>query len=338
MTRYQDLISQQISKPVMADRDVFAKETLDLFAHRRQGHMIHRCYMTAKALEYGGKFQSTPENYLRRSELDLIQTYASHIGEQSRHFFGVIGIENGTGMENAMRAKTAPFFRAFAGLHTYYGRDMSQESVDLMKRVLPEEMPNVRIVAARSNYLMDPLPENLGKGRKVMAEFGMTRGNMEGFTADGFPYDIIKNDLLFHRAQMNEGDFYIFNFDANQNGDEVEASYNNIWTTLWARELLVSMKTYLDIDGDFDPEGFYFRCIWDKDSHGGHNHIVADRRMDFSIEGQDFTVHKGDMFGITNSYKMPVDYARLLAKDTGWTLSLLPHPEGRLNMAYLKAV
>lgn len=326
--------------PVLSleEKHVFLQETLDLFSRRRQGHMIHRCYMTPAALYYGGKFTSTPENYMKGGEISVIFHHAAHIGESALHPHGIIGIENGPGMESAMRCKSAPFFRAMPNIHTYIGRDLSAASIDLLPNVMEEELPNVRIVGANVDYLKTRLSADLGAGRRVMAEFGMTRGNMEGFPDDGFPYHIIKADMAFHRTQMSPGDIYAFTFDSNQNGASVEAAYNSEWTTLWARELINSMKRELPIQGDLDAEGFHFRCIWNAASHGGFNHIVADRRMEFAINGIPFTVYKGDGFGITNSYKMPVEYAEALADDTGWKFNLYQDADKRISMpAYTAA-
>lgn len=84
--------------------------------------------------------------------------------------------------------------------------------------------------------------------------------------------------------------------------------------------------------GDFDPDSFHFRCIWNAVSHGGFNHVIADRRMEFSIDGNPFTVYRGDGFGITNSYKMPIEYAKSLASDTGWRFQLYQDQDKRISM------
>ena len=328
---------QAIEKPLLseADRIIFLQETIDLFTRRRQGHLIHRCYLTPEALHFGGKFSSAPASYMKPGEKCVIANAGGPISDRARHPFGVIGIENGPGMETAMREKSAAFFSQLAGLHTWVGRELSPASIGIMHNVMGGELPNVRIVPDQADFLRDAFPSGLGKGRKVLAEFGMTRGNMEGFPEDGFPYDTIKADLLAHRSRLDVGDIYTFTFDCNQNGAEVEAAYNSEWTTLWGRQLLHAMKTELPIEGDFDPESYDFRCIWEKASHGGFNYMIAQRKMEFSIAGIPVSIEKGEGWGITNSFKMPAEMIEPLAKDTGYTVDMHHSNDRRVAMPAL---
>jgi len=223
------------------------------------------------------------------------------------------------------------------GLHTYLGRDLSEVSVSITPAVMQEELPNARVLSEHVDYLKSPLPKNLGKGRIVMAEFGMTRGNMEGFPEDGFPNHIFKKDLEFHRSQVREGDIYAYTFDSNQHGPSVEAAYNSHWTTLWVRELLGAMKSELPFEGDFDPKSFHFRDIWHAASHGGFNYAIADRKMEFAVNGNPYVLYRDDGLGVTNSYKQPEECAESLAHETGWRFDLHRGEDQRIPMAELRA-
>lgn len=307
--------------PLLTDEErmVFLQESIDLFTRKKQGHLIHRCYLTPEALQYAAIWTARKESYAKAGELCVIPTTGNSISDIARHHFGVVGIENGPGMRSAMIDKSAEFFSRLAGLHTWVGRDLSPSSINIMQDVMGSALPNVRIIPDLADFQRASYPEGLPKGRKVLAEFGLTRGNMEGFPEDGFPYHILLEDILSHRSRLGSGDIYTYTFDCNQNGDEVERSYNSDYTTYWGRELFRAMQTELAdyITGDFDPDSYSFRDIWMKNAHGGFNYMIADRTMKFEIAGIPITADKGEaQFGITNSFKQPIEIAKQLAEDT----------------------
>jgi hypothetical protein len=308
-----------------ADRAVFLQETIDLFTRKKQGHLIHRCYLTPEALHWGGAFSSRKESYGKAGELCVIPKAGSSISKLARNAFGVVGIENGAGMRSAMLDKSVPFFSSLAGLHTWVGRELSPASIDIMQEVMGGALPNIRIIPDLADFQKASYPKGLPKGRKVLAEFGLTRGNMQGFPEDGFPYHILVEDMLAHASRLDSGDIYTYTFDCNQNGEEVERSYNSIETTMWGRELFRAMQSELaeHITGDFDPDAFSFRDIWVASAHGGFNYMVADRTMKFEIAGIPVTAHKGEpQFGITNSFKQPLEIAEQLAIDTDYRMKM----------------
>ncbi len=307
------------------DRAVFLQETIDLFTRKRQGHLIHRCYLTPEALEYAGVWTARKESYAKAGELCVIPTAGNSISNLARHLFGIVGIENGAGMRSAMLDKSAEFFSRLAGLHTWMGRELSPASINIMPEVMGGALPNVRIIPDLADFQKAAYPKDLPKGRKVLAEFGLTRGNMEGFPEDGFPYHILVEDMLSHASRLDSGDIYTYTFDCNQNGAEVERSYNSDETTMWGRELFRAMQSELGdyITGDFDPDSYSFRDIWVKSAHGGFNYMIADRPMNFEIAGNPITAYKGEpQFGITNSYKQPEEIAEQLAIDTNYAMKM----------------
>lgn len=320
------------------ERQVFMQEALDLFMRKRQGHFIHRMYMTPAALAYWGEFMKHPDYYVTRSEVKIIRVYSSVIGDMASHPQGIIGIENGPGTISAMRKKSGAFFEAMPGLHTYIGRDWSPAIMKNIPKAMGRILPNVKIVPDLSNFLEEPVSQDLGSGRKVIAEFGVTSGNMEGFATDPFPTNILSSHLAFHRQQLNKGDLYVSTFDANQDGESVTRAYTSEWLTLWGRELFRTMKRELSIEGDFDPDSFFFQPVWHAESHVNVNNMKAMRRMEFSINGVPVTIYKDDLFGITNSYKIPLTiFSDLAASAQYETMGLFQDKQKRMTMSVLKA-
>lgn len=323
---------------VLSERDkaVFLEEAIDLFTHKRQGHLIHRMYMNSDALAYWSRFMKHDGYYVTRSESILIQRYASVVGDMAHHPEGVTGIENGPGTNSAMKRKSGIFFSAMPHLHTYIGRDWSPEISANIPHVMNDFLPDAKIVSDQSNFLKDGLP--VCKGRKVLAEFGLTSGNMAGFPSDPFPRHIFQRDMIFQRSLLDDGDIYVISFDANQDEQSVTYAYTSDWLTQWGREVFRIMKDVLPIEGDFDPEAFVFHPIWHKESHINTNNMVAMRHMEFSLGGIPVVVHEGEPFGITNSYKIPVELFSDIAKRSGFEMGgLFQDSAKRMTMAVLKA-
>ena len=317
----------------LEDRRKFAQEAIDLFTNKRQGHLIHRCYLTDDALYYGGKFSSAPKSYMKPGEICAIFNSIDGISALVENLHGAIGVERGPGMQSAIESKSIPFFGSIKGLHTYVARDTSQRAIDTAKAEITQKLYGVKFIPDLADFNKAALPDGLPLGRKVFAEFGMTTGNMEGFYGGGFPYHTMRENVEAQKRLMQPGDIYTFTFDCNQNGREVEAAYNSDWTELWAQELLFAMQHELEIDGDFDPQAFRFRSIWDESSHGSFNYVIATRDMSFAINGIDVpTVKAGDRFGITVSYKMPIEMTEQLQADTGLELEMFKSDNERIAM------
>lgn len=320
------------------ERALFLQETIDLFTRKRQGHFIHRMYITPAALECWAQFMKHEGYYVTRSEIRIIKLYSKVIGDMAYHPDGIIGVENGPGTKSAMKFKSSVFFSAMPGLHTYIGRDWSPAIGENIANDMKEYLPGVEIIPHVSNFLKDSLPEISRPGRKVMAEFGITRGNMEGFPHDPFPADVFHADISFHRGQLEPGDFYICTFDANQDADSIVYAYTSDWLTLWGRELFYAMARELPIEGHFDPEAFVFKPIWHADSHVNTNNMKALSPMRFSIDGVDISISEGDYFGITNSYKIPVPLFSSIANKAGFEIAgMFQDKQKRMTVAVMKA-
>jgi hypothetical protein len=60
--------------------------------------------------------------------------------------------------------------------------------------------------------------------------------------------------------------------------------------------------------------------------------------MQFYIGRHFFSIKREESFGITNSYKMPVEFAEKLAVDTGWEFNIYQNEDRRVSLcAYVAA-
>ena len=161
---------------------------------------------------------------------------------------------------------------------------------------------------------------------------------MEGFASDPFPSHVLEADMVFHRSQLNQDDLYVMTFDANQDKESVEYAYTSEWLTQWGRELFRTMKSGLEIEGDFDPEGFDFVPVFHVASCVNTNNMVASKNMSFSLAGERIKICRGDSFAITNSYKIPIDVFNGIAGKSGFdVVAMYQDPHHRMTMPVLRA-
>lgn len=300
----------------LTNREAAIKDLTDLFTRKAAGHLIQYMYLTPKALESWTAFMEHPEySYVTRENRLITQVAKKDVYPEFQYDRGVIvGIENGPGTDSAMIAKSAPFWSNAGNVAYLYARDQSPTVVLNAPKVLERRLPNTTVIPDKCDFLKDPLRGRVPEGRRLMAEFGITRGNMQGFADDHFPVKLFKRDIATHFKLLNPGDLYTFTFDANQ--VDVDKVYDSPHLTEWGREMFRVMQEELPIEGDFDPDAFEFVPRW----HGAPHHVntnnmVATRSMEFNIAGQDIKVEKGDEFAITNSYKMPLDMFMGLADE-----------------------
>lgn len=319
--------------------DIHADEVIALFKGEREGHYIHRGYDTPRQVKLWSTFIAKHKGYyVTRSETALIKMSAPVIGHLAKHTDGIIGIENGPGTPNAIKAKTIPFFLKMPELHTYIGRDWSRTICAELQSIMSPELPGVDIISQAVDFNYEEIPFLEKGGRRVFVEFGLTRLNIEGFWKDPFPEASLCQGLKNIRAQMRVDDFYVVTFDANQNEQEILNAYSNEWLALWGIEHLKVMKQTLPISGDFDPDSFYVAPRWIKDSHLSNNNFIALRTMDFEIAGQKITINKGHYFPFTNSYKPPVGLFSNIALNAGFEIiNSIQDANKRLTVMTLKA-
>jgi len=299
----------------ITDIDAAAKDLTALFTRKAAGHLIQYMYMTPQALASWSEFMLHPEYaYVTREKSLITQVAKQDIFPEVQYSGRLVGIENGPGTDSAMQKKSGPFWSGIGDVGTLVARDQSATVVLNAPEVLHRRLPNTLIVPNKVDFLKASLPKGLPEGRRVMAEFGITRGNMQGFADDNFPVKLFKRDLKTHFKLLNPGDLYTFTFDANQT--DVDKVYDSPHLTEWGREMFRVMKEELPIEGDFDPNGFVFVPRWHAEPHHVNtNNMVATRSMEFAIAGEAIRVEKGDEFAITNSYKMPLEMFEGIAEE-----------------------
>jgi hypothetical protein len=265
-----------------------------------------------------------PFYYASRNEPPLIPEAAHEANKLRRPYLPAIGVENGPGTESGIELKTIPYYSRISGLHTLLGRDWSEGVGTAFEKVIKRELPGVKRVFDLANFNTDLLPRGLPSGQRIFAEFGFSRGNLEGRPEDGYPMHILEADADHLVSLMNEGDTYTSSIDTNPYPEDVLRSYSPPINHEWGRAQIRHMLDTLPINGDLVPEDFLTKPLWHEEAWLCTNNLIPTRKMEFNVGGLDCVAYKGEPYPFTNMWKAPLDPILDVYQSRGLTLRALP--------------
>lgn len=322
-----------MNAPVKIQEDTYdeahLKDVQDLFNKTRGGTYIQHAFVTPEQLAAWSEFMKWPFYYASRNEPPLIPVAADATAKLIRSPQSVVGVENGPGTESGIQLKTIPYYSRIPGLHTLLGRDWSNSVGEAFYGTDKKKLPGVKRIFDLANFNKDLLPPNLPAGQKVFAEFGFSRGNLEGLPEDGYPMHILEADADHLVSLMNEGDTFAGTIDANPNPEDILRCYSPPINDEWGRAQVRHMIESLPITGDLVPEDFDTRPLWHDNSWLCTNNLIARRKMEFNVGGMDCTAYKDEPYPFTNMWKAPIDPILDVYKARGLNLEALPRDKNQ---------
>jgi hypothetical protein len=305
------------------------KDVQDLFNRVRGGTYIQHAFVTPRQLSAWSEFMKWPFYYASRNEPLLIPIAARETAKLIRHPQSVIGVENGPGTESGVKLKTIPYYSRIPGLHTLVGRDWSDGVGKVFNKVVKDELLDVDPIFNHSNFNRDRLPLGLPKGQRAFAEFGFSRGNLEGKDEDGYPMHVLEADADHLVSLMNHGDTYAVTIDANPNTDDILRCYSPLINDEWGRAQVQHMIDSLPITGDLVAKDFNTKPIIRDNSWLCTNNLIPKRTMEFNVGGVDCTAYKGEPYPFTNMWKVPLDPIVAVYEARGLKLKAPPRDTNR---------
>lgn len=296
----------------------------DMFNHVGGGQYIRYAFVTKQQLARWSEYMKWPFYYASRNEPPLIPGAAVETAKLVRYPHSAVGVENGPGTESGILLKTIPYYSRIPGLHTLIGRDWSEGVGVAFEKVVRTRLKDVDRIFDLSNFNKDRLPANTPPGQKIFAEFGFSRGNLEGNPEDDYPMHILEADAEHLAGLMSVGDTYAMSIDANPHVDDILRCYSPPVNDEWGRAQARHMKATLPITGDFVPEDFDARPLWHAHNWLCTNNLVPRRTMKFNVGGLDRTAYKGESYPFTNMWKVPLDPIVAVYEKRGLKLRATP--------------
>lgn len=319
----------------------FKRDILDLFARKRGGHVQRWVYSDRErgAEESGSALwhaflRACHNYYVLPNEIDLIRASIPHLAHSGRlGIFDTI-VDFGPGDENAIRNKAMPVILGCENARIYAPIDLSQE---FLRRATSEIATNCKNIAIQS-FVRDFFKDTFVlPGRKRLGIFfGATISNQEMMENGPFPENIIIQRLEHIGKLIGNDNEMLITFDANPDSKSAVDAYDHItWRRLFTG-VMYDIKALLKPKGNFRPSAWHHESVWDDRAHVIHQCITADRDQNFSIDGQEFRIQKGERFIIKNNFKFPVPVFQAMAKNAGYKINgVFQDSQKRMTLQHL---
>jgi L-histidine N-alpha-methyltransferase len=288
----------------------------DLEADARDGLLSRprslppKYFYDAQGSELFDRICATPEYYPTRTEDALLARSAGQIiaAARPRHI-----IELGSGASR----KTAHLLTAVeqAGLEgcEYWPFDVCEPMLRQAGERLLARHDWLRVNALVGDYLAGLQALPLPAGRRLFVFLGSTIGNFEQDQARAFLTELA--------GCMGPGDSLLLGADRVKAAPVLEAAYNDQDGVTAAFNLNLLRVLNEGLDGDFDPQGFRHRAVYDPQAERIEMHLVSewDQRVHLGRLGASLELDSSEHILTEISRKFTPESLTGLLDDAGFT-------------------
>jgi dimethylhistidine N-methyltransferase len=247
----------------------------------------------------------TPEYYPTRTETALLREIAPALAEFIPEGAVVLELGSGASDKTRMLLDAAPWISAYVPV------DISPDALDGAVARLRDAYPSLAVHPVVGDFTHAIEVPKAVAGRPVVAFFpGSTIGN--------FTPDEAAALLRAVRERLGPGARFIVGADQVKDLDVLLAAYDDAQgvTAAFNRNVLVRINR--ELGGDFVPEAFEHRAVWNPRFERIEMHLVSRAAQRVTLAGQAFAFEAGESIHTENSHKFtPASFARLAAAG-GW--------------------
>jgi L-histidine Nalpha-methyltransferase len=267
----------------------------------------------------------TPEYYLTRTELSILETYAPTIAER-------IGpncrlIELGSGASRKVRLLLSALQAPLA----YVPVDISRDFLRDAAASIAADFPELEVTAVCTDYTRPfSLPPLDGPPGKRVGFFpGSTIGNFE-------PEGVV-NFLAHCGRLLGPGAEMLIGADVKKDKAVLDAAYNDAEGLNAAFNLNLLHRISKELDSDIVIDDFAHVAFYNPDEGRVELYIRSLRDQNTIIAGRRFSFAAGEMMHTENSYKYSIDEFRALAARAGFAaLDTWTDADGKFSVHYLR--
>ncbi|MET0937251.1 MAG: ergothioneine biosynthesis protein EgtB, partial [Luteibacter sp.] len=247
----------------------------------------------------------TPEYYPTRTETALLTTIAPELAATIPD--GAVLLELGSGASD----KTRLLLDAAPHISAYVPVDISIDALDGAVERLRSAYPGLAVHPVVGDFTQAIDVPAAVAARPIVAFFpGSTIGN---FTPD----EAIAL-LRSVRERLGPAAHFIVGADQVKPVETLVAAYDDAEgvTAAFNRNVLVRINR--ELGGDFDPQAFEHRAVWNAERERIEMHLVSRVAQQVTVAGHRFAFAAGESIHTENSHKFtPASFARL-AEAGGW--------------------
>jgi L-histidine N-alpha-methyltransferase len=269
-----------------------------------------------------------PEYYPTRVERALLTRFADRIVDRSR---ADVLVELGSGSSTKTRLLLDALARANR-LSAYVPFDVNQSFVRQVAADLTAGYPGLRVHGVVGDFMkhLMYIPDG---GRRLVIILGGTIGNIQPSRAAAFLSEV--------SDRMSAGEFFLLGTDLIKDVDRLEAAYNDT-QGVTAEFNLNALRVMNDLlDGDFDPEGFEHRALYNRERDRIETRLRSKREQVVRLPGIEMEIafERGEEILTEISVKYDRPRVEALLRESGFEMvEWLTDPENLFALSLAKRV
>jgi len=301
-------VSQQSDPDRDRQHRQFLEDVLDGLLEKPQKTLPSKYFYDARGLSLFKEISSTPEYYLTRSELAIMERSSPEIAATIGS--GCLLIEYGSGAAD----KAGVLLQSLEDPAGYISIDISREHLDEAVEILTRAFPEVEILGLCTDFTAPfELPAiSRAPRRRVIYFAGSTIGNFEPVDAASL--------LRGMRAHLEESDGLLIGIDLKKDIAVLERAYDDAErrTEAFNRNLLVRINR--ELGADFDPERFEHRAVYVTSRDRIEMHLVSLDDQVVRIGDTDIHFRDGESIHTESAHKYEIEEFSGWASELGFRL------------------
>ncbi len=258
-----------------------------------------------------------PEYYLTRIERGILAAHAKEMVALAADGAHLCIAELGAGSAE----KTRVLLRAAVHRQrtvVYEPVDVSASALEGARARIEREIPGVTVAPRVMDYTHgDGHKFQLGSDgeseRRLVLYIGSSIGNFEPTAALRL--------LRRVRAGLKPGDGFLLGVDLVKEKAALVSAYDDaagIVTAAFNRNILIRLNS--ELDGDFDPDAFVHRAVWNSAKSRMEMHLASRGAQQVRLEALNMTVNfaRGETIHTENSYKYSPGLAQAMMAEAGF--------------------
>jgi len=282
----------------------FRADVLHGFAMRPQRAIPARWFYDRRGSELFEEITRLPEYYPTRTEIALLEQYCAEIGRVVGPGRAVVEFGSGSSMKT-------PVLLGCIEPAAYVPIDISGDFLRQSAAALADRFPGLPVLPVEADFTRPLITPDAVRGMPKLGFFpGSTIGNMVAYTATNLLRAMVET--------LGIGAMLLIGIDCPKDKETLIQAYDDLQGVTAAFNLNLLHRINRELDGDILVSAFSHVARWNACETRIEMHLVANRDVGFTIDGQHFTMTAGETLHTENSHKYDLDSAFLLLRAGGW--------------------
>lgn len=245
-----------------------------------------------------------PEYYPTRTEVALLNRHCDDVASIAGTGSAVIEFGSGSSYKTPILLKCAK-------PAAYVPIDISGDFLRDSAAALQDDFPGLPIHPVEADFMKPIRLPDAVRGLPKLGFFpGSTIGNMVPRTA----VDLLRA----MKDTLGDGAFLLIGMDRIKDPAILIPAYDDAAGVTAAFNMNLLHRINRELKGTIPVDAFRHKAVWNDEKARIEMHLEAQEDVSFTVEGEPFTMKKGETIHTENSHKYGPRDARLLLHAAGW--------------------